>query len=77
MKDKIKEIAQEKTTWALGIPSLIIGTMTILDADHAEEVAGAVSTAGEQYVNTGDWKTSLGWLAAGLMGIFMTGRKKK
>tara|TARA_Y100000310_G_C20701675_1_gene830567 strand:- start:390 stop:611 length:222 start_codon:yes stop_codon:yes gene_type:complete len=71
---KIEEIAKEKTTWALGVPSLIIGVMTLLDADHANEVATTVANAGENFVNTGDWKTSVGWLAAGLLGIFMKGR---
>lgn len=72
--DKLKEIAKEKTTWTLGIPSLIVGTMTLLDADHASEVAQTVSTAGEQFVNTGDWKAALGWLGMGLLGVFMKGR---
>ena len=72
--DKLKEIAKEKTTWAVGIPSLLVGVMTLLDADHAQEVAGAVSTAGEAYLNTGDWKTGIGWLVAGIAGIFMRGR---
>ena len=71
---KFKEILTEKTTWAVGVPSLVVGTMTLLDADHANEVAGAISSAGEQFANTGDWKMSLGWLAAGLLGIFMKGR---
>ena len=72
--DKIKEVFKEKSTWAVGVPALVVGTMTLLDADHANEVASAVSTAGEAFTNTGDWKMSLGWLAAGLLGIFMKGR---
>jgi hypothetical protein len=72
---KFKEIAKEKSTWTIGVPSLAVGAMTLLDADHANEVAGAISSAGEHYANTGDWGSALGWLAAGIMGIFMKGRK--
>jgi ABC-type amino acid transport substrate-binding protein len=71
---KFKEILKEKSTWAIGVPSIIVGAMSILDADNAQEVASAVTNAGETYVNTGDWKQSLGWLAAGIFGIFMRGR---
>lgn len=74
MFDKIKEIAKEKTTWAVGVPSIVIGAMTILDADHANEVAATIQNAGESYTNTGDWKSGLGFLLAGLLGIFMRAR---
>lgn len=76
MSHKIKEIAREKTTWSIGIPSIIIGAMTLLDADHANEVAQSVSKAGESFVETGDWKAAVGWLVAGVAGIFMQGRRK-
>lgn len=72
--DKIKEIAKEKSTWVVGVPALVTGVMTLLDADHAGEVAGAISSAGEGYAESGDWKTAIGWLAAGLIGIFFRGR---
>ena len=71
---KIKEIAKEKTTWAVGIPSVIVGVMTLLDADHAEQVASAVTKAGEKYVESGDTLGSIGWLIAGLAAIFMRAR---
>jgi len=72
---KFKEILKEKSTWSIGLPSLVIGAMTILDADHANEVAATIQTAGQHYTNSGDWAAALGWLGAGLLGIFMTGRK--
>ena len=72
--DKIKDILKEKTTWGIGVPSLIVGVMTLLDADNAQQVASTVSTAGQAFVETNDWKTSVGFLLAGLLGIFMKTR---
>jgi len=71
---KIKEIAKERTTWAVGIPSVVVGVMTLLDADHADKVASAISTAGEKYVQSGDTLGSIGWLIAGIAAIFMRAR---
>lgn len=73
---KFKEIISEKTTWAIGIPSIVYGGLILADADEAKEVSDAVASAGQVYVeNGGDWQTALGWLAAGLLGIFMKGRR--
>jgi len=74
--NKIKELAKEKTTWVVGVPSIIIGVMSLLDADHGEAVSGVISSAGQQYVSGGDWKSALGWVVAGIAGILMTGRGK-
>ena len=71
---KIKEIISEKSTWLVGVPSLAVGVMTILDADHAQEVAGAISQAGQHYASSGDWVQAVGFLGMGLLGIFMKGR---
>lgn len=72
--DKLKEVLKEKSTWAIGVPSLVVGIMTLLDADHSQQVASTIQTAGEQYVSTGNWSGSLGILGMGLLGIFMKGR---
>ena len=72
---KIKEIAKEQSTWAIGVPSLIVGVMTLLDADKAEQVASTVSSAGQSYVETGNYLQALGFLGMGLLGVFMQGRE--
>jgi hypothetical protein len=72
--DKIKEIAKEKTTWTLGVPSIVLGVLSILKDDNAQAVTDAVHSAGEVYANTGDWKTGAGFLLAGIMGIFLKAR---
>lgn len=71
---KLKEIINEKSTWTLGIPSLVVGVMTLLKADHAQEVATTISSVGEHFINTGDWKTAGGYLLAGVLGVFMKWR---
>ena len=71
---KIKEIAKEKTTWTLGVPSILFGVLTILKDDNAQAVTEAVKSAGEVYGQTGDWQTGAGFLLAGVMGIFLKGR---
>ncbi len=69
MKNWINDRKKEVTTWSVGIPSIILGVMTLLDADHGRTVSKIVAGQADNFAS-GDWTTGLMALGLGIVGIF-------
>jgi ABC-type uncharacterized transport system permease subunit len=71
MKNWINDRKREVTTWSVGIPSLVLGIMTLLKANGAQEVAGAIAGQAEQFAS-GNWTQGLMMIGLGVVGLFAT-----
>ncbi len=69
MKNWFNNRKKEVTTWSVGVPALVLGVMTLLDADGAQEVSGAIAGQAEA-LSQGNWTQGLMMLGLGIVGLF-------
>lgn len=75
MSNFFKDRAKEKSTWAIGIPALIIGLGTLFKADYIEPIANVVRNSADALAS-GDYVAGGTAIGMGLLGIFMKSSQK-